>query len=238
MRDGPGNANQPSSAASRRHPLSLADRSFRMLGGCLNLLVLARGRRSVRQPAASRLASDADRGRCWSRSRRRPTPPTWCRACCTGPSTPGSPRPRVPSTGWCRSSGNTTSNRMRSSPSGSPPTPGCCPGSAAREPFALLAVSRLFPHHPAVVAGLCLAAVVFSIDVSLMFEYHKWGHRQRRGRPVRFAPALRAAAVAAASPAPPSRCARQPLLPDQRHGRPDARARSGCSAAWSGSSPR
>jgi ubiquitin-conjugating enzyme E2 variant len=30
--------------------------------------------------------------------------------------------------------------------------------------------------------SLCLAALVYSADVSLMFEYHKWGHRRRRGR--------------------------------------------------------
>lgn len=47
--------------------------------------------------------------------------------------------------------------------------------------FVLLALSFLAGRYPVVVVSLCLAAVVYSVDVSLMFEYHKWGHRRRRG---------------------------------------------------------
>jgi ubiquitin-conjugating enzyme E2 variant len=47
--------------------------------------------------------------------------------------------------------------------------------------FVLLVLSGIAGEHPALVVALCLAAVVYGIDVSLMFEYHKWGHRRRRG---------------------------------------------------------
>ena len=47
--------------------------------------------------------------------------------------------------------------------------------------FVLLVVSRAAGDRPVVVVALCLAAVIYSVDVSLMFEYHKWGHRRRRG---------------------------------------------------------
>ena len=186
MRDGPGNANQPSSVASRRHPLSLADRSFRTLGACLNLLVLAVAvglfasrLRAAWHPtliiavlvafAAATYAADLVSGLLhWAFD-------TWF---------------------------STTSgafNRMVSIVREHHVKPdeiftfrfatdaGMLSWFGGAGAVALLALSRLFPQHPAVAAGFCLAAVVFSIDVSLMFEYHKWGHRQRRGRLVRFA---------------------------------------------------
>ncbi len=53
--------------------------------------------------------------------------------------------------------------------------------------FVLLALSWAVTGSPVLVVGLCLAAVVYSLDVSLMFEYHKWGHRRRRGRVPRLA---------------------------------------------------
>ncbi|MEO7260711.1 MAG: fatty acid desaturase CarF family protein [Jatrophihabitantaceae bacterium] len=47
--------------------------------------------------------------------------------------------------------------------------------------FALLMASRVVGDRPIVAVSLCLAAPIYSLDVSLMFEYHKWGHRRRRG---------------------------------------------------------
>ena len=47
--------------------------------------------------------------------------------------------------------------------------------------FVLLLASLAAGDHPVLVVALCLAAVIYSADVSLMFEYHKWGHRRRRG---------------------------------------------------------
>ena len=53
--------------------------------------------------------------------------------------------------------------------------------------FVLLMLSRAVGDRPVVVVSLCLAAVIYSLDVALMFEYHKWGHRRRRGRIARAA---------------------------------------------------
>lgn len=53
--------------------------------------------------------------------------------------------------------------------------------------FVLLLASQLAGDRPVLVVALCLAAVIYSVDVSLMFEYHKWGHRRRRGPLARLA---------------------------------------------------
>lgn len=56
--------------------------------------------------------------------------------------------------------------------------------------FALLLATRPLTSSDSLVCGLALSAMVFSVDVTLMFEYHKWGHRRQRGPLVRIAQRL------------------------------------------------
>ncbi len=52
--------------------------------------------------------------------------------------------------------------------------------------LAALLPARLFQAGSSLLCGISLAAIVFGLDVALMFEYHKWGHRRRRGRAARI----------------------------------------------------
>lgn len=56
--------------------------------------------------------------------------------------------------------------------------------------FALLLATRPLTSSDSLVCGLALSAMIFSIDVTLMFEYHKWGHRRQRGPTARIAQRL------------------------------------------------
>ena len=67
--------------------------------------------------------------------------------------------------------------------------------------FVLLVLSWAVGDRPVAGGGLCLAAVVYSLDVSLMFEYHKWGHRRRRG------PVARVLSAAGCCSRPTTTCA-------------------------------
>ncbi len=56
--------------------------------------------------------------------------------------------------------------------------------------FVLLLATRPLTSSDSLVCGFSLSAMIFSVDVTLMFEYHKWGHRQQRGKIARIAQRL------------------------------------------------
>lgn len=56
--------------------------------------------------------------------------------------------------------------------------------------FTLLLATLPLASSDSLVCGLALSAIVFSVNVSLMYEYHKWGHRRQRGPIVRIAQRL------------------------------------------------
>lgn len=185
-RHGLKNPNRSGSAASAAHRLSLPDRSFRVLGACLNLLVLilaaariASQLRAAWQPAligicliafaAATFAADLVSGLLhWAFD-------TWFST------TKGAFKRMVSIVREHHVRPDEIFTFRFATDSGMLSWFG---GSGA---FALLMLSRLVAHRPGIVVGLCLAAIVFSLDVTLMFEYHKWGHRRRRGPVPRLA---------------------------------------------------
>lgn len=168
------------SAASAAHRLSVLDRSFRMLGGLLNLVVL--GLVLVRlvghlpaawHPAliagwllafaAATFAADLTSGLLhWGFD-------TWF-------STTSGPFRRMVSIVREHHTKPDEIFTFRFAADS-----GMLSWFAGSGAFALLVLSWFAGGHPVLVVSLCLAALVYSADVSLMFEYHKWGHRRRRG---------------------------------------------------------
>lgn len=61
---------------------------------------------------------------------------------------------------------------------------------AALGAFILLLATRPLAFSDSLVCGLAFSAIVFSVNVSLMYEYHKWGHRRQRGPIARIAQRL------------------------------------------------
>jgi TMEM189-like protein len=177
---------QSGSAASSAHSLSIVDRSFRLLGGFLNLLVLSwavarlAGQLSAAwQPAllagcliafgVATFAADLTSGLLhWAFD-------TWFST------TKGAFRRMVSIVREHHVKPDEIFSFRFATDSGMLSWFG---GSGA---FVLLMASRLVGDRPVLVVSLCLAAVVYSLDVALMFEYHKWGHRRRRGRMARAA---------------------------------------------------
>jgi len=174
-------ARHPGSAASAAHRLSILDRSLRILGGCLNLAVLAL--------AAVRLGTSL--GPAWHPALLPGAVLAFAAATFAADLTSGLLHWGFDT--WF----STTSgpfNRMVSIVREHHVKPdeiftfrfatdsGMLSWFAGSGAFVLLVLSSTFAAgHPVPVVCLCLAAVVYSLDVSLMFEYHKWGHRQRRG---------------------------------------------------------
>jgi ubiquitin-conjugating enzyme E2 variant len=177
---------QSGSAASTAHRLSAIDRSFRILGACLNVLVLslAAGRLAGHLGAAwhpaliggclvafavATFAADLTSGLLhWAFD-------TWFST------TEGAFRRMVSIVREHHVKPDEIFSFRFATDSGMLSWFG---GSGA---FVLLMASLAVADHPVVVVALCLAAVIYSVDVSLMFEYHKWGHRRRRGRIPRLA---------------------------------------------------
>ena len=173
-------ARQAGSAASAAHRLSIIDRSFRVLGGCLNVAVLLLAAAQLATHlgaawhpalivgcllafAAATFAADLTSGLLhWGFD-------TWFST------TQGPFRRMVSIVREHHVKPDEIFSFRFATDSGMLSWFG---GSGA---FVLLLASRVVGDRPVVVVGLCLAAVVYSIDVSLMFEYHKWGHRRRRG---------------------------------------------------------
>ena len=179
-------ADRAGSAASAAHHLSIMDRSFRILGGCLNVLVLSL--------AVIRFAEHLSQA--W--------PPALISGCLAAfgvatfvadltsgllhwafdtwfSTTRGAFRRMVSIVREHHVKPDEIFSFRFATDSGMLSWFG---GSGA---FVLLMASWAAGDWPVVVASLCLAAVVYSVDVSLMFEYHKWGHRRRRGRLARAA---------------------------------------------------
>jgi hypothetical protein len=183
-----GSARQSGSAASAAHHLSVPDRAFRILGACLNVLVLswavarlAGHLESAWHPgliagcllgfALATFAADLTSGLLhWAFD-------TWFST------TKGAFRRMVSIVREHHVKPDEIFSFRFATDSGMLSWFG---GSGA---FVLLMLSRIVGDRPVVVVTLCLAAVIYSIDVSLMFEYHKWGHRRRRGRLARAAQA-------------------------------------------------
>jgi hypothetical protein len=173
-------ARQHGSAASSAHRLSVPDRSFRVLGGCLNVLVLslavarlAGHLTAAWHPgliagcliafAAATYAADLTSGLLhWAFD-------TWFST------TKGAFRRMVSIVREHHVKPDEIFSFRFATDSGMLSWFG---GSGA---FVLLMLSRAVGDRPVVVVALCLAAVIYSVDVALMFEYHKWGHRRRRG---------------------------------------------------------
>jgi len=173
-------ARSPGSAASAAHRLSVPDRAFRILGGCLNVAVLleAAARLGSRLPqawqpalvggclvafAAATFAADLTSGLLhWAFD-------TWFST------TRGAFRRMVSIVREHHVKPDEIFTFRFATDSGMLSWFG---GAGA---FVLLTLSWAVSGHPVLVVSLCLAAVVYSVDVSLMFEYHKWGHRRRRG---------------------------------------------------------
>ncbi|HST47871.1 fatty acid desaturase CarF family protein [Jatrophihabitans sp.] len=179
-------ARQAGSAASAAHRLSTLDRSFRILGGCLNLAVLALAvarlagslgpawhpaliAGSLLAFAAATFAADLTSGLLhWGFD-------TWF-------STTRGPFRRMVSIVREHHTKPDEIFTFRFATDS-----GMLSWFAGSGAFVLLVLSQtVAAGHPVLVVSLCLAAVVYSVDVSLMFEYHKWGHRRRRGPVPRF----------------------------------------------------
>jgi ubiquitin-conjugating enzyme E2 variant len=56
--------------------------------------------------------------------------------------------------------------------------------------FVLLLVTQPLASSDSLVCGFSFSAIVFSVNVSLMYEHHKWGHRRERGPIARIAQRL------------------------------------------------
>ncbi|HEY0166410.1 MAG TPA: fatty acid desaturase CarF family protein [Jatrophihabitans sp.] len=179
-------ARRSGSAASAAHRLSALDRSFRVLGACLNALVLALAvarlaghLQSAWQPAlligclaafvAATFAADLTSGLLhWAFD-------TWFST------TRGAFRRMVSIVREHHVKPDEILSFRFATDAGVLSWFG---GAGA---FVLLTGSQVLGNRPVVVVSLCLAAVIYSLDVSLMFEYHKWGHRRRRGPVARLA---------------------------------------------------
>jgi hypothetical protein len=184
----PGSApvRQSGSAASAAHRLSVLDRAFRILGGCLNAGVLFL--------AVARLVTHL--GHAWH-----PALIGGCLLACAAATFAADLTSGL--LHWAFDTWFSTTRgafrRMVSIVREHHVTPdeiftfrfatdsGMLSWFGGSGAFVLLALSWIAEGHPVLVVSLCLAAAVYSVDVSLMFEYHKWGHRRRRGPVPRLA---------------------------------------------------